>query len=50
MNMGTLFERMVEDYKKKSRRFWDEILKGPAILTKEEADSMLETVKSIRKE
>ena len=50
MNMGKLFERMVEDYKKKSERFWDGILKGPAVLSKEEADAMLETVKRIRKE
>lgn len=49
IKMGKLFGRMVEEYKK-SKNFWDEILRGPAILSKEEADSMLHTVKKIRKE
>lgn len=50
MKMGKLFGRMVEDYKEKGRHFWDELLKGPAMLSKEEADTMLDTVKRIRKE
>ena len=50
MNMGKLFARMVDGYREKSRDFWDEILKGPAILSKEEADAMLNTVKKIRNE
>jgi len=50
MKMGKLFEKMVEEYKKKSKRFWDEILKGEPILSKEEADSMMETVTKLRKE
>ena len=50
MKMGKFFGKMVEDYKRKSRSFWDEILKGHALLSKEEADAMLETVKNIRKE
>ena len=50
MKMGKLFELIVEDYKGKSKSFWNEILKGPAILSKEESDAMLETVKKIRKE
>jgi hypothetical protein len=50
MKMGKLFETMVEDYKGKIGNFWDEILKGPALLSKEEADAMLGTVKRIRKE
>ena len=49
MKMGNLFGRMVEEYKK-SKNFWDEILRGPAILSKEDADAMLNTVKKIRKE
>ena len=48
--MGKLFELIVEDYKEKSASFWNDILKGHAILSKEEADAMLETVKNIRKE
>ena len=50
MKMGKLFGRMIEEYKEKSKDFWDEILKGPHVLSKEEADSMLDTVKNIRKE
>ena len=50
MKMGKLFDRMIEEYKEKSKDFWDGILKGPHVLSKEEADSMLDTVKNIRKE
>ena len=50
VKMGKLFETMVEDYKGKIGNFWDEILKGPPLMSKEEADAMLGTVKGIRKE
>ncbi|MEK6946128.1 MAG: hypothetical protein AABX32_00825 [Nanoarchaeota archaeon] len=50
MNMGKLFKKMVEDYKDKSKGVWDEILRGPKILSDEEADGMLETVRNLRKE
>lgn len=50
MKMGKLFERMVEDYKEKTGSFWDDILKGPPALSKEEADAMMETVKKVREE
>ena len=50
VKMGKLFTRMVEDYKKKGKDFWDEILKGPHVLSKEEADAMLKTIRDIRKE
>ena len=50
MKMGKLFGRMVEEYKEKSNKFWDEILKGPAMLSKEEADAMIDSVKKIRNE
>ena len=50
MKMGKLFERIIEDYKEKSKSFWDEVLKGPPILSKKEADAMMDTVKNLRKE
>ena len=50
MKMGKAFEKMVEDYKVKSGSFWDDMLKGPPMLSKEEASEMLEIVKKLRKE
>ncbi len=50
MKMGDLFEDMVEDYRKKTEEFWNDILEGPPILSEEEAKSMDETVKRVRKE
>ena len=37
MKMGKLFEEMVEEYKKKTNDFWEEILKGPAAISEKEA-------------
>ena len=48
VKMGRFFEEIVEEYKKKSRSIWDDILKGEPILSKEEADAMMETVKRLR--
>ncbi|MBI2208823.1 hypothetical protein HYU50_04990 [Candidatus Woesearchaeota archaeon] len=50
VNMGSLFEKMVVEYKKKSNEFWDDVLKGPKIITDGEAKAMGEAVKKIRKE
>ena len=50
MKMGKLFGRIIEDYKEKSKSFWDDILKGPPILSEEEAKSMDETAKRVREE
>ena len=50
MKMGKLFNKMVEEYEEKSKNFWDGILKGPPILSKEEADAMREISRKIRKE
>ena len=50
MKMGKLLGKMVENYKEKSRTFWDDILKGPPALSKEEGEAMLDAVKNIRKE
>ena len=50
IKMGKLFTKMVEEYKEKSKSFWDDIFKGPPVLSKEEADAMMETSKRIRKE
>ena len=50
MKMGKLFETMVEDYKGKVDNFWDKILEGPPLLSKEEADAMLGIVKKMRSE
>ena len=48
--MGKLFVDMVEEYKKKTNEFWDDILKGPAVISDEEARAMEETISRIRKE
>jgi hypothetical protein len=50
MKMGKLFEDMVDDYKKETKKFWDDILKGPPTISEGEAKAMEETVKEIRKE
>lgn len=50
MNMGKLFEDMVGEYKRKTKEFWDDILKGPPVISEEEAKAMEETTKRIRKE
>jgi len=50
MTMGKLFVDMVEEYKKKTKEFWDDILKGPAVISDEEARAMEETISRIRKE
>lgn len=50
VKMGKLFEDMLEEYKKKTEEFWDDVLKGPPLLSEEEADAMEETVKKVRKE
>jgi len=49
-NMGKLFERMLEEYKKKSEENWKIILSGKKILSDKEADDMLKIVKESRKE
>ena len=49
-NMGRLFERMLEEYKKKSEENWKIILSGKKILSDKEADDMLKIVKESRKE
>jgi len=50
MKMGKLFEDMVEEYKKKTKEFWNDILKGPPLLSEEEAKGMEKTVKGLREE
>ena len=50
VKMGKLFTRMVEGYKANGKDFWDDILKGPHVLNKEESEAMLKTVRGIRKE
>jgi len=50
VKMGKLFGNIVKDYKEKSKNIWDEILKGPKILSDDEAEAMLETARAIRKE
>jgi len=49
-NMGKLFERMLEEYKKKSEENWKIILSGKKILSDKEAEDMLKIVKESRKE
>ena len=36
--------------KNKTKKFWDEIVKGPAVISDEEAKAMEEAVKKVRKE
>ena len=50
MKMGKLFESMVDEYKRKTREFWEDILKGPAVISEEEARAMEETISRTRKE
>ena len=49
-NMGKLFERMLEEYKRKSEENWSIILSGKKILSDKEAEDMLKIVKESRKE
>jgi len=49
-NMGELFERMLEEYKKKSKENWEIVLSGKKILSDKEAEDMLEIIKASRKE
>jgi len=49
-NMGKLFERMLEEYKKKSEENWKIILSGKKILSDKEAGDMLKIVKESRRE
>lgn len=48
--MGKFFEKMVVEYKKKSDGFWDDILKGPKIISDKEAKIMENAVQGVRKE
>lgn len=41
---------MTDYHRENNKRFWNKILKAPRILSNEEADAMLETVKNLRKE
>ena len=49
-NMGKLFERMLEEYKKKSEENWKIILSGKKTLSDKEAGDMLKIVKESRRE
>ena len=50
MKMGKLFDDMVKGYKEKTKEFWEDILKGPAVISDKEAMAMEETISRIRKE
>lgn len=50
VNMGRFFEEIVESYKNKANKAWDNILNSGKILSDEEAEDMLKTVKKIRSE
>lgn len=50
MKMGKLFNKIIEEYEEKGKNFWDEILKGPPVLSKEEANAMMEASRKIRKD
>lgn len=48
--MGKLFENMVSDYKRISRKFWNDILTGEKILSDREAEEMIVEIAKSRKE
>ncbi|MBI2106345.1 hypothetical protein HYT56_05935 [Candidatus Woesearchaeota archaeon] len=48
--MGALFEKMLEEYKKKSEESWKKILNGKKMLTDKEADDILKIIEKTRKE
>tara|TARA_Y100000034_G_C6529719_1_gene228212 strand:+ start:223 stop:465 length:243 start_codon:yes stop_codon:yes gene_type:complete len=50
IKMGLLFERMLEDYKKKSEESWNLILSGKKILSDKEAENMKKTIEESRRE
>jgi len=48
--MGKMLSVIVEEYKKNSDKFWDEILNGEKILSDREARDMNNILKKVRKE
>lgn len=50
MTMGKLLEKITEDYEKRNKDLWNEILYGKKIFTKKEADEMKAVVRDLRKE
>jgi DNA repair photolyase len=50
INMGKLFERMLEEYKKRSEEAWKVILSGKKILSDKEAEDMKKIIEESRKD
>ena len=50
MNMGKLFEIMLNEYKKRSEEAWRIILSGKKILSDKEAEEMKKIIEESRKE
>jgi len=49
VKMGTLFKKLIEEYKRKST-FWKEILEGEKILSEKEARELGKVVHAIRQD
>ena len=50
VNMGKMFEKMVNEYNEKNKKVWDNILNNEKILNDKEANLILNSSKKIRKE
>ena len=50
IDMGKVFERMLEEYKKRSEDAWNAVLKGGRILSEKEAKEMEKITKRTRQE
>lgn len=50
VKLGPFFKVLVNEHKKVSTAFWNAILKGEKILSDDEAEAMIKTVKRLRQE
>lgn len=50
MKMGSLLEKITEDYEKRGREFWKFVLDGEKILSDREAEELKSVSKALRNE
>jgi hypothetical protein len=50
MKMGEMFEKMVNEYEKESKAWWDETLKPKSKISDKEAERMMQVVRETREE
>ena len=50
MKMGSLLEKITEDYEKRGKEFWKTILEGEKILSDKEAEELKSVSKALREE